>query len=166
MGKRLFVGNLPYSVTESELNDLFAGYGEVASARIITDRETGRPRGFGFIEFVNDEDGEAAIKNLNGHSLNNRPIIVNEAKPQERRGGGMGGGREGGGGGFGGRDSYGGGRDSYGGGRDSYGGSRDSYGGGRDSFGGGRDSYGDRDGFGSRGGRGGGGGGRGGSRGR
>ncbi|MFM7202845.1 MAG: RNA recognition motif domain-containing protein [Myxococcota bacterium] len=161
MGKRLFVGNLPYSVTESELNDLFAGYGEVASARIITDRETGRPRGFGFIEFVNDEDGEAAIKNLNGHSLNNRPIIVNEAKPQERRGGGMGG-REGGGFG-GGRDSFGGGRDSYGGSRESFGGGRDSYGGGRESFGGGRDSFGDRDGFGGRGGRSGG---RGGSRGR
>jgi RNA recognition motif-containing protein len=115
---KLFVGNLPFSTTEAELSNMFAAHGEVSSTKIITDRDTGRPRGFGFVEFSDSSAGEAAIKNLNGAMLNGRAIVVNEARPQERRGGGSGG--YGGGGYGGGRDGGGyGGRDEggYGAGR-------------------------------------------------
>jgi RNA recognition motif-containing protein len=151
VGKRLYVGNLSYSVTEDQLRGLFEQVGATEKVTVITDRESGRSKGFGFVEMATDELAEEAIKRLNGTSFVNRTLTVNEAKPREERpaGGGSRGGYNRGGGGdsYGDRDSYGGGRDSYGGGRDSYGGGRDSYSGGRgdrDSYGGGRDSYGGR----------------------
>lgn len=84
------MGNLPFSVDDNELRALFEEYGEVKSANIILDRETGRPRGFGFVE-MGDEEGNAAIQALNGHNMNDRPLKVNEARPREPRGGGGGG---------------------------------------------------------------------------
>ena len=135
MGKRLYVGNLSYSVTEDQLRNLFEQVGATEKVTVITDRESGRSKGFGFVEMATDELAEEAIKRLNGTSFVNRTLTVNEAKPREERPAG-GGSR----GGFSRGDSYGGGRDSYGGGRDSFGGGRDSYGG----------SRGDRD-FGDRG---------------
>ncbi|MFQ5748667.1 MAG: RNA recognition motif domain-containing protein [Planctomycetota bacterium] len=91
----IYVGNLPFSVGDQELRSLFEQYGEVQSASVILDRETGRPRGFGFVE-MGDSEGNAAIEALNGHSLEGRDLRVNEAKPRESRprgGGGGGGGR-------------------------------------------------------------------------
>ena len=100
---KLYVGNLSYSTTESQLRDLFSAHGEVASATIVMDRETGRPRGFGFVEFSNDEQAKAAINALNGKNIDGRDLTVNEARPREGGGGGgrggFGGGRGGGGGG-------------------------------------------------------------------
>ena len=125
MGKKLYVGNLPYSVDSSELEQMFTAHGTVTSAQIITDRETGRSKGFRFVEMANDQEAEAAINAMNGQDNGGRPLTVNEAKPREDRGGG-GGGR----GGFGG----GGGRGGYGGGG----------GGGRGGFGGGGGRGGDR----------------------
>ena len=101
---KLYVGNLPFSATEDELRDLFAEYGNVMSAAIINDRETGRSRGFGFIEFANNEEGQAAIEALHDQDYNGRPLVVNEARPREDRRGGGGGG----GGGRGGRGNGGG----------------------------------------------------------
>ncbi len=103
--KKLYVGNLPYSTSESELRDMFAEHGEVASASLVMDRETGRPRGFGFVEMTDDGQANAAIEALNGQNVGGRDLTVNEAKPRENRGGGGGGGRGGygGGGGGGGR---------------------------------------------------------------
>lgn len=124
MSMKLFVGNLPFSTTEQELESMFSAHGQVASTKIITDRDTGRPRGFGFVEFSDNSAGEAAIKSLNGAMLNGRAIVVNEAKPQERRGGGGFGG--GGGGGYG-RDE--GGYGGHGGGGGGYGGGRGDRGG-------------------------------------
>jgi RNA recognition motif-containing protein len=95
---KLYVGNLSYHTTESDLTNLFATYGEVESTKIITDRDTGRSKGFGFIEFSNRSEGEQAIAELNGKEVDSRQLKVNEAKPQtERRGGGGGGGYGGGG---------------------------------------------------------------------
>lgn len=91
MTKKLYVGNLPFQTTEDDLSDLFAEVGNVESVRIITDRETGRSRGFGFVEMA-DEDAEKAISQFNGTDLNGRPLTVNEARPQTNRGGGGGGG--------------------------------------------------------------------------
>ncbi len=110
---KLYVGNLPFSMTEGDLSDLFSQVGSVSSARIITDRDTGRSRGFGFVEFESKSEGEEAINRFHGYQMNGRPLTVNEAKPQEPRGGG-GGGR----GGFGGGGGRGGGRGGggYGGG--------------------------------------------------
>ena len=104
----IYVGNLSYQMSEQELRDAFAAYGDVTSAKILTDRETGRSRGFGFVEMASKEEGEAAMNELNGKEHNSRALVVNEARPrQERRPGGGGGGR----GGF---RSYGGGnRDRY-----------------------------------------------------
>ena len=99
----IFVGNLSYSSTEDGLRTMFAEHGEVASARIIQDRETGRSRGFGFIEMPNDEEAKAAITAMNGKDLDGRPLRVNEAQPKTDRGSGGGGGGRGGGGGGGGR---------------------------------------------------------------
>ena len=82
---KLFVGGLPFSMTEDELNDAFAAHGKVASAVIIKDRDTGRSKGFGFVEFENDEEGKAAEKALNGTELGGRSITVNEARPKEDR---------------------------------------------------------------------------------
>ena len=97
----IYVGNLSFDETESSLKSSFAEYGEVSSARIITDRDSGRSRGFGFVEMPNQGEAEAAMAALNGRELNGRTWTVNEAKPREDRGGGGGGrgGRGGGGGG-------------------------------------------------------------------
>jgi RNA recognition motif-containing protein len=120
MGKKLYVGNLSYSVDSSELEQLFAAHGQVVSAQIINDRDTGRSKGFGFVEMASDDEATAAITALNGQQHNGRALTVNEARPREDRGprGGGGGGGYGGGGG-GGRGGYGGGG---GGGRGGYGG--------------------------------------------
>ena len=117
---KLYVGNLSFGTTNQDLNDLFGAIGAVESTNIIEDRETGRSRGFGFVEMSSQADGEAAIAQLNGKEVDGRELKVNEAKPQEKRGGfGGGGGGRGGGGGGGGRDrGYGGG----GGGGGGYGG--------------------------------------------
>ena len=108
---KLYVGNLPYSVNDAELRSIFEAHGTVESATIIMDRETGRPRGFGFVEMSNSEQANAAIAALNGTEMGGRALVVNEAKPREERprGGGGGWGGGGGGGGGGGRGGYGGG---------------------------------------------------------
>lgn len=85
MGKRLFVGSLPYKLTEDEMKDFFAQVGEVVSVRIITDRDTGRSKGFGFVEMSDDASGDKAIAELNGKELVGRPITISEAKPQQPR---------------------------------------------------------------------------------
>jgi RNA recognition motif-containing protein len=105
----LYVGNLSYNVTSSELETLFASFGTVESAQVIEDRESGRSKGFGFVEMSNDDEAQAAIRGLNGQDHNGRPLTVNEARPREDRGGG-------GGGGGGGRGGRGGGGGGYGGG--------------------------------------------------
>src|SRR5205809_7037917 len=126
MGKRLYVGNLSYEVDSSALQDMFAAHGTVNSAEVISDRMTGRSKGFGFVEMSTDEEAQAAITALNGQENGGRTLTVNEAKPREERAGGGGGGGRGGygGGGGGGRGGYGGGgggdRGSRGGGRDRY----------------------------------------------
>ncbi|MCC6284913.1 MAG: RNA-binding protein [Phycisphaerales bacterium] len=133
---RIYVGNLPFSVSDDELNQLFSQYGAVVSARVITDRETGRSRGFGFVE-MGDAEGNAAITALNGQEMGGRGLVVNEAR-ERQAGGGFGGGGGGGRGGFGGG---GGGRGGFGGGRGGGGGGgRGGYGGG--GGGGGRGGYG------------------------
>ena len=91
MGRKLYVGNLPYSATEQELSDKFSASGTVESANLITDRDTGRSKGFGFIEMATDAEAQAAIESLNGTDYDGRPMKVNEAKPQEKRSGGGGG---------------------------------------------------------------------------
>src|SRR3954465_12002207 len=92
MGKKLYVGNLPFSATELVLNEMFAQAGAVDSVRVITDRDTGRSKGFGFVEMASDEDAQNAISSLNGTQMEGRQITVNEARPMERREGGGGGG--------------------------------------------------------------------------
>jgi RNA recognition motif-containing protein len=110
----LYVGNLPFRVTDQDLNDIFAQVGQVASAKVIMDRDSGRSKGFGFVEMSTDEEAQKAIDQMNGADLDGRPLTVNEAKPMAPRTGGFGGGGGGGGrGGFGG----GGGRGFGGGGR-------------------------------------------------
>jgi RNA recognition motif-containing protein len=119
MAKKLYVGNLSYQVDSSELEQLFGQHGQVLSAQIINDRETGRSKGFGFVEMANDAEAEAAIQALNGQEHGGRALTVNEARPREERGfggGGGGGGRRSGGGGYGGGGGGGGGRSGYGGG--------------------------------------------------
>lgn len=90
MAKKLYVGNLSYGVSSSDLEQLFAAFGSVQSAELITDRETGRSKGFGFVEMDSDEAAQAAIRGLNGQDHDGRPLTVNEAKPREDRGGGRG----------------------------------------------------------------------------
>lgn len=110
MGKKLYVGNLSYSVTSATLEQLFAEFGQVRSAEVIQDRDTGRSKGFGFVEMADDNSANEAIRALNEKEHDGRPLTVNEAKPRtERPGGGGGGGRGGsrGGGGGGGRGGYG-----------------------------------------------------------
>jgi len=97
----IYVGNLAWEVTEDDLRSEFASFGEVESARLISDRMTGRSRGFGFVEMPNNEEGKAAIAALDGKSLKGRNLKVNEARARDDRGGGGGGGGRGGGGGFG-----------------------------------------------------------------
>ncbi|MBL9032672.1 MAG: RNA-binding protein [Phycisphaerae bacterium] len=89
---KLYVGNLSFSTSESQLRDLFAAHGDVTSASLVTDRETGRPRGFGFVEFANDDHARAAMAALNGKNVDGRDLTVNEAKPRAAGGGGGGGG--------------------------------------------------------------------------
>lgn len=101
MSVKLYVGNLSYEVTESELNELFAPFGAVESAKIITDRYTGNPKGFGFVEMSTREEANKAIKELNGKTVRNRAIVVNEARPRSPQGG------------FGGRRPRGGGRERF-----------------------------------------------------
>ncbi len=109
--KNIFVGNLPYTATEGDLQQLFSQHGSVNRTQIIIDRETGRSKGFGFVEMPNDDEAVRAIEALNNFDLNGRAIAVNEARPREQRtgGGGGGGGHRGGGGGGGGHRSGGGG---------------------------------------------------------
>ena len=142
MGKKLYVGNLPYSVDSSELEQMFTPHGQVTSAQIITDRETGRSKGFGFVEMANDAEADAAITALNGQEHGGRALTVNEARPREERSGGGGGGGGGRGGYAGGGGGRGGGGGGYGGGG---GGGRGGYGGG--GGGGGRGDRGGRDRF-------------------
>lgn len=126
MSKRLYVGNLPYSARDEDLAEAFGEFGEVASARVMMERDTGRSKGFGFVEMANGEDADAAIQGLNGKSMGGRDLVVNEARPMEPRpprfgGGGGGGGRGyggGGGRGYGGGGGGGGGRGYGGGGQD------------------------------------------------
>jgi RNA recognition motif-containing protein len=110
MGRKLYVGNLPFRVDDAALSDLFARAGTVESATIARDQATGRARGFGFVEMASDEEAQKAIETLNNSDLEGRTIVVNEARPKSERPGG------GGGGGGGGRGGYGGGRGGYGGG--------------------------------------------------
>ncbi len=110
MGRKLYVGNLSYDVDSSALEQLFAPYGTVQSAQVIADRDTGRSKGFGFVEMGTEQEAEAAIAAMSGREVGGRSLTVNEAKPREDRGGG------------GGRGGYGGGRGGYGGG--GYGGGR------------------------------------------
>jgi len=146
MAAKLFVGGLSWDTTEDSLRNLFSQVGTVASAQIITDKFTGKSRGFGFVEMGSDEEAQKAIQELNGKPLDGRTIVVNEAKPlapRENRGGGGGGGYRGGGGGGGGYRGGGGGYGG-GGGRGGYGGGRrDDRGGRGGGHRGGRDSYGD-----------------------
>jgi len=116
VAKKLYVGNLSYGTTDSDLNRMFEEYGAVDSAQVITDRETGRSKGFGFVEMSNDQEAQAAILGLNEQEVDGRPLTVNEARPREDRGGG-GGGRGRGGGGYGGGGGGGGGYGGGGGGR-------------------------------------------------
>ncbi len=88
--KKLYVGNLSYSVSSSDLETMFAAYGSVESAEVISDRETGRSKGFGFVQMGSDQEAQAAIQGLNGQERDGRALTVNEAKPREDRGGGRG----------------------------------------------------------------------------
>ena len=134
MGKKLYVGNLPYSVRDGDLEQAFGQFGSVTSAKVMMERDTGRSKGFGFVEMGSDEEAQSAINGMNGQPLGGRSVVVNEARPMEERpprsgGGGFGGGggrREGGGGG------YGGGGGGYGGGGGGGGGRRE--GGGESGF--------------------------------
>ncbi len=103
MGSKLYVGGLPYSVTEQQLNETFGAHGTVASAKIIADKFTGQSRGFGFVEMSSDAEAQAAMTALHGSEMGGRTLTVNEAKPMEQRSGGGGGNRFGGGGGRGGK---------------------------------------------------------------
>lgn len=162
MGNKLYVGNLAYSVRDDDLQQAFGEFGAVTSAKVMMDRDTGRSKGFGFVEMGSDAEAQAAIEGMNGQSLSGRAIVVNEARPREERPGGFrgpyGGGGAGGGGGYGGGGGgrSGGGGGGYGGGGGGYGGGggRSGGGGGYGGSGGGRSGGG--------GGYGGGGGGRGG----
>ena len=125
MGNKLYVGNLPYTVRDEDLQQSFSQYGSVSSAKVMMERDTGRSKGFGFVEMGNDAEAQAAIAGMNGQSLGGRSITVNEARPMEARpprSGGFGGGGGGGGGGYGGGGdrSGGGGYGGGGGGRGGY----------------------------------------------
>ena len=115
MGKKLYVGNLSYNVSDSDLEQLFAPFGTVQSAQVIMDRDSGRSKGFGFVEMGSDQEAQAAINGLNGTESDGRALTVNEARPKESGGGGRGG-YGGGGGGKRGGGGYGGGGGGYGGG--------------------------------------------------
>ena len=138
MGNKLYVGNLPYTVRDEDLQQAFGAFGNVNSAKVMMERDTGRSKGFGFVEMGSDAEAQSAISGMNGQSLGGRSLVVNEARPMEPRpprtgGGGFGGGRReggygGGGGGEGGfRSPYGGGGRREGGGGGGYGGGRGGY---------------------------------------
>ncbi|MEP6738726.1 MAG: RNA-binding protein [Caldimonas sp.] len=142
MGNKLYVGNLSYNVRDDDLQQAFAQYGTVSSAKVMMDRDTGRSKGFGFVEMGSDPEAQAAINGMNGQALDGRAIVVNEARPREERPGGFGGGGGsrggfGGGGGSGGGGGYGGGGGGRSGGGGGYGGGG-SGGGGYGGGGGGR----------------------------
>jgi RNA recognition motif. (a.k.a. RRM, RBD, or RNP domain) len=165
MGNKLYVGNLPYSVRDEDLHEAFSAFGGVTSAKVMMERDTGRSKGFGFVEMASDAEALAGVEGMNGQQLGGRAIVVNEARPMEARpprtggfggggrsggggfgggggggygGGGGGGGRSGGGGGYGGGAGGGG---SDGGFRSPYGGGGRSGGGGSSGGGGGRGGY-------------------------
>ena len=125
MTKKLYVGNMSYDTTQDQIRELFSQAGEVTEVSLITDRETGRPKGFGFVEMATEEGSQEAIKRFNGYTLGNRNLTVNEARPREERsgGGGYGGGGYGGGGGR--RDNRSGGGNRRDGG--GYGGNRNRF---------------------------------------
>jgi hypothetical protein len=142
MGNKLYVGNLPYSVRDGDLEQSFGQFGTVTSAKVMMERDTGRSKGFGFVEMASDAEAQAAISGMNGQPLGGRSLVVNEARPMEPRpprsgGGGYGGGGGGGGYGGGGGGGYGGG----GGGGRREGGGGYGGGGGRREGGGGRNEY-------------------------
>ncbi|HJW11364.1 MAG TPA: RNA-binding protein [Albitalea sp.] len=159
MGNKLYVGNLAYSVRDDDLQQAFAQFGTVSSAKVMMDRDTGRSKGFGFVEMGSDAEAQSAINGMNGQALDGRALVVNEARPREERPGGFGGGggrsggfggggggRSGGGGGFGGGGGGGyggggGGRSGGGGGYGGGGGGRSGGGGGYGGGGGGRGGY-------------------------
>ena len=148
MATNIYVGNLPWSTTTDDLYAMFQQYGQVQRAQVVTDRETGRSRGFGFVEMPNDAEAQAAIQAMNEQQFNGRPLTVNVAQPRQGGGGpgGGGGGGRGGYGGGGGRrggggGGYGGGGGGYGGGGGGYGGGGGGYGGGGGGYGGGGDRY-------------------------
>jgi hypothetical protein len=146
MGNKLYVGNLSYNVRDDDLQQAFAQYGTVSSAKVMMDRDTGRSKGFGFVEMGSDPEAQAAINGMNGQALDGRAIVVNEARPREERPGGFGGGGSrggfGGGGGTGGGGGFGGGGRSGGGGGGGYGGGGGGYGGGGGGRTGGGGGYG------------------------
>jgi hypothetical protein len=158
MGNKLYVGNLSYNIRDDDLQQAFAQYGTVSSAKVMMDRDTGRSKGFGFVEMGSDPEAQAAINGMNGQALDGRAIVVNEARPREERPGGYGnrGGYGGGSGGYGGGGRSGGGG-GYGGGGGGYGGGGGGYGGGGGGRSGGGGGYGGggRSGGGGGGGRGG-----------
>lgn len=123
MNKKIYVGNLPYSAGDADLADAFSAFGTVESARVVTDRDSGRSKGFAFVEMATPEDAAKAIESLNGNEFMGRKMMVSEARPQEPRTGG------------------GGGRGGFGGGRGGGGGGRGGFGGGRDGGGRGGDRY-------------------------
>ena len=138
MGNKLYVGNLPYTVRDDDLQQSFSAFGNVNSAKVMMERDTGRSKGFGFVEMGSDAEAQSAISGMNGQSLGGRSLVVNEARPMEARpprtgGGGFGGGRREGGGGGGGEGGF---RSPYGGG-----GRREGGGGGGGGYGGGRGGY-------------------------
>jgi cold-inducible RNA-binding protein len=144
MGNKLYVGNLPYSFRDEDLQQAFAAHGSVSSAKVMMERDTGRSKGFGFVEMGSDAEAQTAIEAMNGQQFGGRGLVVNEARPMEPRPprtGGFGGGGGGfGGGGRSGGGGYGGGGDRSGGGGYGGGGGR-SGGGGGGGYGGGRSSY-------------------------
>ena len=134
MGNKLYVGNLPYSFRDEDMQQAFSQFGNVSSAKVMMERDTGRSKGFGFVEMGSDAEAQAAIKGMNGQNMGGRDLVVNEARPMEARlprsgGGGYGGGGSGGGGGGYGGGGGGGGYGGGGGGRSGGGGG--GYGGGR-----------------------------------
>jgi len=165
VGNKLYVGNLAYSVRDDSLQQAFSQFGTVTSAKVMMDRDTGRSKGFGFVEMGSDAEAQSAINGMNGQALEGRAIVVNEARPREDRPGGFGGGGGGGsrggygggagGGGGGGAGGGGGGRSPYGSGGAGGGGGRGGYGSGGGTGGGGRGGYGSGGGSGGGGGRGG-----------
>ena len=159
MGNKLYVGNLSYNIRDEDLQQAFAQYGTVSSAKVMMDRDTGRSKGFGFVEMGSDPEAQAAINGMNGQALDGRAIVVNEARPREERPGGFGGGGGGSRGGFGGGGGTGGGG-GYGGGGGTRSGGGGGYGGGGSSGGGGGYGGGGGGRSGGGGGYGGGGGGR------